>query len=219
MIRRCPVDNYVFPGLDRLREGDSLEARFNAFKIPESNFLVFEATVRTCRDGCQPAFCSSGTGRSEPSYGRRKRSAGNGTEIEEDDTSTTTTTTSTSAPLADLSKNETSAEVKDVTEGPEEYVREMIEVNSRLRVRFDHFASLGRFIVLHWSDISAGWQVFDSRYDMNDEEENAVAEKRVAPVVDTVCITPNEYYGLMTAVVVLVVLLASIVLMTVLIYR
>jgi hypothetical protein len=51
---RCPVDNYVFPGLDRSRAGDGLEARFNAFKIPESNFLVFEATVRTCRDGCQP---------------------------------------------------------------------------------------------------------------------------------------------------------------------
>ncbi|CAG2068315.1 unnamed protein product, partial [Timema podura] len=50
----CPVDNYVFPGLDRSRSGDGLEARFSAFKIPESNFLVFEATVRTCRDGCQP---------------------------------------------------------------------------------------------------------------------------------------------------------------------
>lgn len=48
------MDNYVFPGLDRSREGDGLEARFNAFKIPESNFLVFEATVRTCREGCQP---------------------------------------------------------------------------------------------------------------------------------------------------------------------
>lgn len=51
---RCPVDPYVFPELDRLRSGDTLEARFNAFKIPESNFLVFEATVRSCRDGCQP---------------------------------------------------------------------------------------------------------------------------------------------------------------------
>lgn len=51
---RCPVDPDVFPELDKGRNGDSLEARFNAFKIPESNFLVFEATVRTCRDGCQP---------------------------------------------------------------------------------------------------------------------------------------------------------------------
>lgn len=77
-ILSCPVDPYVFPELDKQRSGDSLEARFNAFKIPESNFLVFEATVRTCRDGCQPAYCPSQSGRSEPSFGRRKRSI-NGT--------------------------------------------------------------------------------------------------------------------------------------------
>ncbi|XP_039297911.1 uncharacterized protein LOC111054701 [Nilaparvata lugens] len=71
----CPVDNYVFPGLDRSREGDGLEARFNAFKIPESNFLVFEATVRTCRDGCQPAYCTAPSGKNEPSLGRKRREA------------------------------------------------------------------------------------------------------------------------------------------------
>lgn len=60
--------------MDKLRSGDQLEARFNAFKIPESNFLVFEATVRTCREGCQPAYCQSAAGRNEPSFGRRKRS-------------------------------------------------------------------------------------------------------------------------------------------------
>lgn len=76
----CPVDNYVFPGLDRLRDGDSLEARFNAFKIPESNFLVFEATVRSCRDGCQPAYCSGSAGRSEPSFGKRRRRSLNDTD-------------------------------------------------------------------------------------------------------------------------------------------
>ncbi|BES89924.1 PAN_AP [Nesidiocoris tenuis] len=69
----CPVDNYVFPGLDRSREGDGLEARFNAFKIPESNFLVFEATVRTCREGCTPAYCTGHSGKSEPSLGRKRR--------------------------------------------------------------------------------------------------------------------------------------------------
>lgn len=50
------MDPFVFPELDKSRSGDILEARFNAFKIPESNFLVFEATVRTCRDGCQPVL-------------------------------------------------------------------------------------------------------------------------------------------------------------------
>ncbi|KAK7021312.1 hypothetical protein SK128_018992 [Halocaridina rubra] len=52
--RGCPLDTYVFPSLGKGREGNALEARFNAFKIPESNFLIFEATVRTCRGGCIP---------------------------------------------------------------------------------------------------------------------------------------------------------------------
>lgn len=64
----------MFPELDKLRSGDQLEARFNAFKIPESNFLVFEATVRTCREGCQPAYCQGASGRNEPSFGRKRRS-------------------------------------------------------------------------------------------------------------------------------------------------
>lgn len=72
----------MFPELDKLRSGDSLEARFNAFKIPESNFLVFEATVRTCREGCQPAYCPGQSGRSEPSFGRKRRSI-NGTLVVE----------------------------------------------------------------------------------------------------------------------------------------
>lgn len=83
-IHSCPVDTFVFPELGRSRDGDSLEARFNAFKIPESNFLVFEATVKTCRDGCQPAYCSGAAGRSEPSFGRKKRSL-NDTDIAEPD--------------------------------------------------------------------------------------------------------------------------------------
>lgn len=60
-IRSCPVDSFVFPELDKLRTDDSLEARFNAFKIPESNFLVFEATVRSCREGCQPVRTNLGS--------------------------------------------------------------------------------------------------------------------------------------------------------------
>ncbi|XP_065219533.1 uncharacterized protein LOC135845021 isoform X2 [Planococcus citri] len=71
----CPVDNAIFPALDRSREGDGLEARFNAFKLPESNFLIFEATVKTCREGCNPAYCTGPAGRTEQSLGRRKREA------------------------------------------------------------------------------------------------------------------------------------------------
>ncbi|XP_045116291.1 uncharacterized protein LOC123507463 isoform X2 [Portunus trituberculatus] len=74
--RGCPLDNYVFPALGKARDGDGLEADFDAFKIPESNYLIFEATVRTCRRGCQPALCSLGSGRAEEqSYGRKRRDA------------------------------------------------------------------------------------------------------------------------------------------------
>jgi len=119
----------VFPGLDRLRDGDSLEARFNAFKIPESNFLVFEANVRTCREGCQPAYCSGGTGRSEPSFGRRRRDVNNDTIADEDEVSPIT--------VMEGDVNNASATIFNMTdvvdeepddEEEEEHVREMIEV-------------------------------------------------------------------------------------------
>lgn len=133
---RCPVDSYVFPELDKSREGDVLEARFNAFKIPESNFLVFEATVRTCRDGCQPAYCNSGTGRSEPSFGRKKREV-NATLIEIEGSNSTVSNNTVEG--NDTVSNDTVAyqtpdpqqqPVEDEKEPPEfpEYVREMIEV-------------------------------------------------------------------------------------------
>lgn len=125
----CPVDNYVFPGLDRLRDGDSLEARFNAFKIPESNFLVFEATVRTCRDGCQPAYCSGGTGRSEPSFGRRRRDVlENDTIAEENEISTITENNVNDTSLV-LNSTIVGDSDNAEEEEEEEHVREMIEVD------------------------------------------------------------------------------------------
>ncbi|GIY06731.1 uncharacterized protein CDAR_578231 [Caerostris darwini] len=73
--RGCPVDLYVFPELHRTPDG-ALEAEFYAFKIPDSNLLVFQATVQTCRGPCEPVVCSEkarpGT---FPSWGRKKRSA------------------------------------------------------------------------------------------------------------------------------------------------
>ncbi|KAK8381304.1 hypothetical protein O3P69_018411 [Scylla paramamosain] len=81
-----PIDNYVFPALGKARDGDGLEAVFDAFKIPESNYLIFEATVRTCRRGCQPALCSLGSGRAEEqSYGRRRRDAEDPKAVEGED--------------------------------------------------------------------------------------------------------------------------------------
>jgi len=68
----CPTDPNLFPGLDLARDGSGLEARFSAFKIPQSNYLMFECTVKPCRDRCRPATCAV-NGREEISFGRRRR--------------------------------------------------------------------------------------------------------------------------------------------------
>lgn len=127
------MDNYVFPGLDRLRDGDSLEARFNAFKIPESNFLVFEANVRTCRDGCQPAYCSGGTGRSEPSFGRRRRDVNNDTVADENEVSPITMMdggTENASTILNATSIADDEPEDEEDEEEEEHVREMIEVDN-----------------------------------------------------------------------------------------
>ncbi|OWR45493.1 hypothetical protein KGM_207532 [Danaus plexippus plexippus] len=131
----CPVDPDVFPELDKGRNGDSLEARFNAFKIPESNFLVFEATVRTCRDGCQPAYCPSHSGRSEPSFGRRRRDlnsttdVGNSTDAVRTEDNTNTTDNISEASVYKISYEEATVDkyLKNDVETPS-HVRKMIEV-------------------------------------------------------------------------------------------
>lgn len=107
-------------------------------KIPESNFLVFEATVRTCREGCQPAYCPGGAGRAETSYGRRKREVNataslesNNTSIEEPETNKTDTNVS----LLITGKKKDAKEEADGNEKEAEYpeyVREMIEVSVKL---------------------------------------------------------------------------------------
>ncbi|XP_076371603.1 uncharacterized protein LOC143257164 [Tachypleus tridentatus] len=77
--RGCPIDLYVFPELHRTPDG-ALEADFYAFKIPDSNLLVFQATVRTCRGPCEPVICSDpGRPGTFPSWGRRKRAVSNET--------------------------------------------------------------------------------------------------------------------------------------------
>lgn len=173
-----------------------MEARFNAFKIPESNFLVFEATVRTCRDGCQPAYCPAGSGRSEPSFGRKRRSI-NETEIltmsesnntiSQEEGSGDSNETAISFPettIATKTSNEDKLNNEDNEKEPEEreYVREMIEV-------------------------------FDSREELQQEA------RRAEPAPETVCLSPGEYHGLITAVFALVAILLTISLVAGLAYR
>ncbi|XP_034650130.1 uncharacterized protein LOC117889774 isoform X4 [Drosophila subobscura] len=203
----CPVDPFVFPELDKLRDGDTLEARFNAFKIPESNFLVFEATVRSCREGCQPAYCPGPAGRQEPSFGRRRRSL-NATDMAELETVTedgaqalalegikpldaassedviVVNSTTVSATLGQGQLNDTQTGEKSKENEEPEQVREMIEV-------------------------------FETREEI---EKESYPRKLVAPV-ETVCMTPAEYHGLITAIILLMILLFSITLVAGLGYR
>ena len=43
--------------MSKQRDNDGLEASFYGFKLPESNFLIFEATVYTCKTACKPVYC------------------------------------------------------------------------------------------------------------------------------------------------------------------
>lgn len=105
--------------------------------------------MRTCRDGCQPAYCQSGSGRSEPSFGRRKREINNTLDFEANNTISDESneisselnntsviflqSTTTSEPIKISSSDKTSKDA-DEDEDDEEYVREMIEVSILVKI-------------------------------------------------------------------------------------
>lgn len=145
--------------------------------------MVFEATVRTCREGCQPAYCPGPAGRSEPSFGRRRRSI-NGTVFAEGSLNVTSQEFNITSNDIKLNTTITNDEQEVNSNDFPEHVREMIEV-------------------------------FESREEI---EHESVARKIVAPQ-ETVCLSPSEYHGLISAVVLLMILLLSITLVAGLAYR
>ncbi len=48
---RCSVDPYLFENFNTV-DGDTLTARFRAFKFPETNFVLFRGTIDVCLDRC-----------------------------------------------------------------------------------------------------------------------------------------------------------------------
>ncbi|XP_055379735.1 uncharacterized protein LOC129610930 [Condylostylus longicornis] len=68
----CSVDPYLFENFNTI-DGDSLSAKFRAFKFPESTYVQFRATVNVCLDKCLGTPCSNG----QIGYGRRKREISN----------------------------------------------------------------------------------------------------------------------------------------------
>ncbi|XP_063367031.1 uncharacterized protein LOC134655495 isoform X4 [Cydia amplana] len=193
----CPVDPDVFPELDKGRSGDSLEARFNAFKIPESNFLVFEATVRTCRDGCQPAYCPSQTGRSEPSFGRRRRDV-NGTLTIANDTAEDT--------VSKTDKDKTDKERDDKGDAVYKVSFEEASVDKYLKDEVQDTPSHVRKMI----------EVFDNRNELL-EESGPDSSPVVAAV--GVCVSPHHYRALLVALCVLLSLLLAMLLAALYIYR
>jgi len=50
-------------------DGDLLRAKFQAFKFPETNFVLFKGIVNVCLDRCNGVQCSNG----QVGFGRRKK--------------------------------------------------------------------------------------------------------------------------------------------------
>jgi hypothetical protein len=50
-------------------DGDLLRAKFQAFKFPETNFVLFKGIVNVCLDRCNGVQCSNG----QVGFGKRKK--------------------------------------------------------------------------------------------------------------------------------------------------
>jgi len=68
ILNGCTVDSYLFENF-LTSNGDLLEAKFKAFKFPDTNYVLFRATVNVCLNECKGMDCSNG----QVGYGRRRR--------------------------------------------------------------------------------------------------------------------------------------------------
>lgn len=80
----CPVDASVFPQL-QLDQADnrSLYSRFKAFRFPSTGVVNFEVQIRFCQEFCEPIKCNHAGGHVS-SFGRRRRSVNDFTEVYHD---------------------------------------------------------------------------------------------------------------------------------------
>ncbi|OTF82134.1 hypothetical protein BLA29_004878, partial [Euroglyphus maynei] len=69
VLNGCSIDPYIFGNFESNDGGDSISARFRAFKFPESNYVMFLGTVNVCLDKCQEVPCGNGI----YALGRRRR--------------------------------------------------------------------------------------------------------------------------------------------------
>jgi len=59
-------------------DGDLLRAKFQAFKFPETNFVLFKGIVNVCLDKCNGVRCSNG----QVGFGKRKRRSQEESEVD-----------------------------------------------------------------------------------------------------------------------------------------
>lgn len=96
--------------------------------------------MRSCRDGCQPAYCSGSAGRSEPSFGKRRRRSLNDTtdDVLLDEHEKVLTLKNDTKLIedgngdrdGDSKQEQDQDQDQDPEEHEEEHVREMIEVSA-----------------------------------------------------------------------------------------
>lgn len=72
ILNGCSVDPYLFENFVTT-DGDTLTAKFRAFKFPDTTYVQFKGTVTVCLNECQGVQCSNGM----IGYGRKRRSIEN----------------------------------------------------------------------------------------------------------------------------------------------
>lgn len=69
VLNGCSIDPYIFGNFETTDGGDSVAAKFRAFKFPESNYVMFVGTVNVCLGECSGVPCGGET----VAFGRRRR--------------------------------------------------------------------------------------------------------------------------------------------------
>ncbi|XP_023212768.1 uncharacterized protein LOC111615594 [Centruroides sculpturatus] len=69
IMNGCSIDPYIFGNFQTNDNGNTLFAKFRAFKFPDSNYVLFVGTVNVCLQKCKEVPC----GNNQYGYGRKKR--------------------------------------------------------------------------------------------------------------------------------------------------
>lgn len=85
--RGCPTDASIMGEIYHRSDSDKISlSNFDAFRFPTSDVVQFRAMITPCLPKCEPVQCDvldyTGQTKNVDSFGRKKRSAGNRTEVD-----------------------------------------------------------------------------------------------------------------------------------------